>query len=156
MKTFQKLTPHISEVKNIYKEAFDFIFSKAEIKNIAISGTYGAGKSSVFESYMGKFKNQEKIIHISLAHFEQLENLGKCSRLEDEARLEAKIINQLIHQIDPKSIKKTGFNARIKNISWQEGCKLIGILLASIIPFYIIFGKKLETFILKPYSKVYK
>ena len=148
MKMFQKLTPHISEVKNIYKEAFDFIFSKAEIKNIAISGTYGAGKSSVFESYMGKFKNQEKIIHISLAHFEQLENLGKCSRLEDEARLEAKIINQLIHQIDPKSIKKTGFTAQIKNISWQEGCKLIGILLASIIPFYIIFGKKLETFIL--------
>ena len=147
MKMFQKLTPHISEVKNIYKEAFNFIFSNEEIKNIAISGAYGAGKSSVFESYMEKFKNEEKVIHISLAHFEQLENLGKCSRLEDEARLEAKIINQLIHQIDPKLISKTGFTAQIKNISWQEGFKLFGILLASIIPFFIIFGKKLEPFI---------
>lgn len=48
---FQKLTP-INDVElNIYDHALDFIFKNDDVKNIAISGAYSAGKSSVLETY---------------------------------------------------------------------------------------------------------
>ena len=39
---------------NIYDHALDFIFKNDDVKNIAISGAYSAGKSSVLETYKKK------------------------------------------------------------------------------------------------------
>ena len=65
---FQKLTPTNDVNMDIYENAMDYIFKHSDVKNIAISGAYGAGKSSLLESYKKKKKNL-KFIHISLAHF---------------------------------------------------------------------------------------
>ena len=48
---FEKLTPKTDANLEVYKDAFGFVFSNNDIKNIAISGAYGAGKSSILESY---------------------------------------------------------------------------------------------------------
>jgi len=46
---FEALTP-ISDLElGIYQDALDFVFDKDDLKNIAITGAYGAGKSSVLE-----------------------------------------------------------------------------------------------------------
>ena len=66
---FEKLTPNKDIDLNTYEEALDFIFKEDEIKNIAITGSYSAGKSSVIESYKRKNKDK-KFLHISLANFE--------------------------------------------------------------------------------------
>ncbi|NLM67727.1 MAG: hypothetical protein GX180_11245, partial [Enterococcus sp.] len=43
---FSSLTPEVlPENKDIYTDALDFAFSNDDIKNIAITGIYGAGKS---------------------------------------------------------------------------------------------------------------
>ena len=69
---FNKLTP-VSDIGNleIYKRALDFVFQDDEICNVAISGIYGAGKSSILESYKQQTQNKAKYLHISLAYFEQ-------------------------------------------------------------------------------------
>ena len=68
---FQKLTPTIEVDISVYDKAIDYIFENNDITNIALSGPYSAGKSSVLETY--KKKNlDKKFMHISLAHFEQL------------------------------------------------------------------------------------
>ena len=42
---FNSLTPEIlKKNETIYNEALDYAFSNSEIKNIAITGIYGAGK----------------------------------------------------------------------------------------------------------------
>lgn len=56
---FQKLTPVISGNENAYKAAFDFVFRNNDLRNIAVSGPYGAGKSSVFESYTRNYKKMK-------------------------------------------------------------------------------------------------
>nr|WP_228723133.1 hypothetical protein [Limnobaculum xujianqingii] len=54
---FQKLTP-ISDVElGIYEDAIDFVFDNDDLKNIAISGQYSAGKSSLVESYKKIIRN---------------------------------------------------------------------------------------------------
>ena len=62
---FQKLTPTSNVDLNAYEEGFEFIFSNDDIRNIAISGPYSSGKSSLLESYKKKHL-QKTFIHISL------------------------------------------------------------------------------------------
>lgn len=93
---FQKLTPSTDVNMDVYGQALEYAFKNEDIRNIAISGAYGAGKSSMIESYKKAYPGK-KFIHISLAHFTDHEK-----QVDDEKQiiaLEGKIINQLIHQI---------------------------------------------------------
>ncbi|MEI7200088.1 hypothetical protein WCT67_07895, partial [Pectobacterium parvum] len=102
---FQKLTP-ISDVElGIYKNAIDFVFANDDLKNIAISGQYSAGKSSLVSSYKKSHSNI-KFVHISLAHFRTMEKTATNEPGKDinETALEGKILNQLIHQINADDI----------------------------------------------------
>ena len=69
---FQKLTPTQDVDLSGYEEAFHYIFAEDDIRNIAISGAYSSGKSSVVESYKKKHP-EKKFMHLSLAHFQALD-----------------------------------------------------------------------------------
>ncbi|MGN8238095.1 YobI family P-loop NTPase [Enterobacter soli] len=112
---FQKLTP-ISDVElGIYKNAIDFVFANDDLKNVAISGQYSAGKSSLVESYKKSHSNI-KFVHISLAHFRATEEAetNEPGRAMSETALEGKILNQLIHQINADDIPQTHFKVKKK------------------------------------------
>lgn len=54
-----------------YKESLSEAFAQSEMKNIALSGNFGAGKSSILHSFdKHKNKGKEKYLYISLADFE--------------------------------------------------------------------------------------
>lgn len=92
-----------------YKDALDFAMSNEGIRNIALSGAYGSGKSSVISTYE-KQNKKKKFIHISLANFKKDADTPNAKEIVN--LLEGKILNQLLHQIDPKRIKQSQF--RIK------------------------------------------
>lgn len=109
---FQKLTPLDDTDIAIYEEAINFAFTNADIKNVAISGAYGAGKSSVLETYKKKHP-EHSFLHISLAHFQDTENEdGGEGMSVNESVLEGKILNQLIHQIPTSKIPQTNFKVK--------------------------------------------
>ena len=112
---FYDLAPMDNLKLEIYEEAIDFSLENDKIKNIAISGGYGAGKSSLLESYKknSKKNNEKKFLHISLAHFKDFDNKESGEEIQLN-NLEAKILNQLIHQIDPKDIFQTNFKIKRK------------------------------------------
>ncbi|MFC5405722.1 hypothetical protein [Cohnella soli] len=119
---FQKLTPIKNANLNIYEEALDFIFQEEDLKNIALTGPYSAGKSSVIESYISKHPNK-KFINISLAHFEPTEsnsvnadgsNSGSRETPNSESSVEGKILNHLIHQINADRIPQSQFKVKRK------------------------------------------
>lgn len=66
---FEKLAPVDNANIDVYEDAIEFAFENEDIRNIAISGAYGSGKSSLLASYKKKYTDKE-FIHISLAHFE--------------------------------------------------------------------------------------
>ncbi|PXY94354.1 hypothetical protein DKK76_10745 [Frischella perrara] len=139
--TFQKLTPITlsdDEMRG-YNEALDFVFKEDDLLNIAISGPYASGKSSVFKTYEEKRLEKKKLkgIHISLSYFSpnlksKIKNQNPDDELtfNDELMLERKIINQIIHQIEPKQIPSTDFKVKAESKSW------INIFWASIISLF--------------------
>lgn len=110
---FQKLTPIKNAELKIYDDALNFVFANNDIKNVAITGAYSAGKSSLIETYKSSHSDI-RFLHISLAHFESTEQNNNNSTGYSETTLEGKILNQLIHQIDPRKIPQTHFKVKQK------------------------------------------
>lgn len=141
---FQKLTPSDDADLLVYKDAIDYIFDNKDVRNIAISGSYGAGKSSLINSYKNLKDNKIKFLHVSLAHFKESDINDKNKGEITESDLEGKIINQLIHQIPAKNIPQTNFKVKKKfnkfNISYVS--ILVMLFLVSL----------LHIFMFKPWS----
>lgn len=154
---FHKLTP-VSDVElGIYADALDYVFANNDLKNIAISGPYSAGKSSMLESY--KLINPDKkFIHISLTQFETTsdcttrpgsndfikfddKNIDKKDALKFETdvnALEGKIINQLIHQIDTNKIPQTLFKIKQPLAKEHITCTSLIFTLFWVLLFFLI------------------
>lgn len=139
---FNALTPEVlKENKQIYTEALDYAFGNSSIKNIAITGIYGAGKSTVWNTYvhekelsniitvsLGKYKNNIKddddiLKEIPLTNTLNSESDGaknkrsnenqKAEDIGDDNRIERQLINQILSQIESKKIplSKYGFKS---------------------------------------------
>ena len=126
---FEKLTPKSDTDIKVYEQALDFVFENDDVKNVAISGAYGSGKSSMLNSY--KEKNPEhKFMHLSLAHFQTNSEEKKFDA--DEKVLEGKILNQLIHQISANKIPQTNFKVKnkisIARVLWMTAALLFCVL----------------------------
>lgn len=107
---FNSLGPvNLGENEQVYTDALNYAISNDEIKNIAITGTYASGKSSVWET----FKNYKKfdvkdILTVSLGNYENTN--GKINEnsenkvKEIDNRVERQIINQILSQINASDI----------------------------------------------------
>ena len=155
---FEKLTPEDNHDISVYESAIDFAFKEKDIKNVAISGSYGAGKSSLLAAYKAKHKEID-FLHISLAHFQDnsyhLSTEGSSLDTDDmnsddssfkdsssyisESVLEGKILNQLIHQIPAEKIPQTNFKVKKSTSSKLVIIYTIAILLFLIAFFHILF-----------------
>lgn len=93
---FQSLTPtDNAEDIETYSKAMDFALSRKhkDIRNIAVTGQYGSGKSSFLRTY---FRNRKDVLWVSLALF-----LDQADEDEDatefEHKLELSILQQMFH-----------------------------------------------------------
>ncbi len=135
---FQKLTPTDEADISVYEEAIDFALKNNDITNVAISGAYSAGKSSVIESYKKKH-GELNFVHISLAHFRNPDE--EDVNTVRESVLEGKILNQLIHQIPVEKIPQTNF--RVKKETSKKGIILMTAILSLLlgsVTYLLLFG----------------
>ncbi len=161
--SFNSLMPKEDADISNYREALDYIFtSKNVIKNVAILGAYGSGKSSIINTYE-KQHPEHKFIHVSLAHFtNRLEAFGEKPENSKTGNginkvnyddnsisnlLEGKILNQLIHQIKADNIKDTNFNIK-RTLPWyQKLLYSVAILFIILSAFYITLYSKWNAWI---------
>lgn len=158
---FYSLTPEVlDENKKIYTEALDFAFSNNDIKNIAITGIYGAGKSTVWNTYVEKNK-LDNIITVSLGKYEddlfvnhikkdiEVKNLENSDIPENEKqeinkeetdinsnRIERQIINQILSQIKTENIPLSKYKFKENKggfLIWLNVLPIISLLLAILI-----------------------
>lgn len=155
---FVSLSPKNNSEIKIYRDALDYALSQEDICNIALTGPYGSGKSSVIETYkrvkQTEQSDQEKFIHISLTKFSEIGvghtlsiedreslSLVKLNNSDDEFTLkefEAKILNQILHQIEDFRIPQTNF--KIKREIDENSIKLIAFnLVLMVILGWIVF-----------------
>jgi len=89
----------------VYSEALLFATDSAKISNIALTGPYGSGKSSIIQSFLKKYERRH--LHISLAAFvpEAEGDGGKVSRQE----IERSILQQMLYGADADKLPLSRF-----------------------------------------------
>ena len=162
---FERLTP-INDIElKVYEDAINYVFENQDIKNVAISGAYSAGKSSVLESYKKKH-SELKFLHISLAHFQSpdLEEETEYADQKDheekgrvkESVLEGKILNQLIHQIPSDKISQTNFRVKRKIKRSDIAKSTVIILMLVLMILYFVFFKSWGNYVLSLPDNIFK
>ena len=140
--TYQFLTAN-DKAENIaeYTKALNEALEDDKVKNIAISGSYGSGKSSFIKTFE---KNNAKynFLDISLATFNKksIEGIGNNSNL---SLIEKSILEQIFYKVKNKTIPQSRLNKidRLKLIPF----KIISIIIV-VLSYLILFKtKSLET-----------
>lgn len=98
-------------INQVTLDALEFVLKDdSGVENVAITGNYGAGKSSIVESFEKQKKDVKKFIHISLGQYDEtISNEKNGLNNRQINTIEGKIINQLLHQINPNQIRKSIF-----------------------------------------------
>lgn len=142
---FERLTPIDNMDLDVYEDAIDYVFDNSDVKNVAISGAYSAGKSSVLASYEKKHSDKN-FLHISLAHFQSPNEKEEGPEVK-ESVLERKILNQLIHQIPSEKIPQTNFRVKKRIKSTSIIAKTLEIIFLLIAIIYFLFFDSWKSYV---------
>mgnify|MGYP002612598392 FL=1 len=128
-----------------YFKALYWALHNDRIKNIALTGPYGSGKSSIIESYIRQNPGL-KYIRISLATFvEYVENQGADTKIDGKLitftdnKIEEGILKQLFYKVDSKKIPLSRYRKIHRIILNHIFCKLIGFAMCCGILLYIFY-----------------
>ncbi len=111
----KKITPYLNALKDTIEQGNE------DITNIAITGAYGAGKSTVLKTFQDKNKDNE-YLNISLASFTdniESKNDSVDNNLHLERKLELNILQQIFYQVNPNDIPHSRFK-RIINVPFKK------------------------------------
>lgn len=137
------------EIKN-YSDKLEWGINNNEVRNIAITGSYGSGKSSIIKSFIKNKKLEEKSLSISFANFENDDKLIK------KEEIEFNIVNQILYSEKKSKLRNSRFK-RITNKSEKEKILTIAFLLLFIYTVINIFFPSLNNKIsIFPYCEFQK
>lgn len=136
--SYDTLAPKCIDDDNMqeYFRALEFALSKREVRNIAITGNYGAGKSTVVSSFM-KYHCSEKYINVSLAGFDMTEVENTISPTNQEVELS--ILQQILYKENSDKLPDSRID-RILNRGWFHTVKTYLSLLKVALPTAALFG----------------
>lgn len=138
-------TSNASDIEE-YSEALNYCLKNDDILNVAVSGTYGSGKSSFLKTYF--LKNDEyKTITISLGNYEK----GKTKKSKGKENeyyqsIEKSILQQLLYQVDKSEVPLSRFKRIHKYSKFKLFIKSLITFLFLIILLIIIFPKIISNF----------
>ncbi len=114
-----------ADKSGVYSEALEYALGRTKVSNIALTGPYGSGKSSIIQTFLKR--HHRKALHISLAAFlpEAGSQIEKVSRQE----IERSILQQMLYGEDAdklplsrfKRIKSPGLSATFVSIFVTTG-----------------------------------
>lgn len=114
-KSYNVLLPkeELEEEKKIYIELLEKAVKHKKIINIGITGTYGAGKSTVIKSFL-KENSQYNSLSISLLNFLEENQSGEATKKVTREALEKSILEQIFYSIKGEDIPFSKFKRIIK------------------------------------------
>lgn len=143
-----------------YCNALKYAIDNKEIKNIAITGNYGSGKSSVIKTFFNKLENKKyNPIYISLSAFNKedyIDDSNKTSIVDGEVKgiqsrnefyhtLEKSILQQLLYQANEKEVPLSRFKRITKHSKILLNIEVIGVICAISILILILFPQVIDT-----------
>ena len=105
-----------------YLDALIKAVNTKNVNNIAITGSYGSGKSTILKTFQKEYKSSFRFLNVSLASFNKINEESNEDSEKLERLLEISILQQIIYSVNPNKIPDSHFK-RIPNTSY--GSKLI-------------------------------
>lgn len=162
---YKDLTP-ISNAENVeeYLKALKWALEQDKIKNIALAGPYGAGKSSIIDTFLDRYnielKLEKKVLKISMATFieanakiksnnanDNFEKAGSKDSVNtkiaiDSNEVEIGILKQLFYTVDPEKIPQSRYRKLHQREFWKFFSKTIWYFFCILILTFIFFYEK--------------
>jgi len=145
---FSNLAP-VSNGQNqeIYIELLKKGVNDKDVKNIALTGSYGSGKSSILKRFLNELpkKEQKKYLEISLANFDK-----DSKENEKEQSIERSILQQIFYKVSKDKVPYSKLN-RTENKDSKELWSYAFIFFVWIVSFFVYkhrdaIHKTLETY----------
>lgn len=144
MRELKSLRPHHeSEQHDMYVKALNQAVRQCEVTNIALSGSYGVGKSSILQGFRkgpdGKYRDDTIIISLSTLGFSK-PTTSKSPKLSDGSispqtnQIQKEIVKQLLYRKPPNELPASRFK-RIQKPDWKQSLivsALIGFIVTII------------------------
>lgn len=121
-----------ADAAGVYSEALSFATNNAKVRNIALTGPYGSGKSSIVQTFLKTYPRPA--LHISLAAFapDAAGASGTMSRQE----IERSILQQMLYGADANKLPLSRFK-RIQSPGTWSMLRSLFILLGLLSLFYV-------------------
>ncbi|MCD8399463.1 YobI family P-loop NTPase [Tenacibaculum finnmarkense] len=132
-----------------YTQSLNWALSnRNKIKNIAISGSYGSGKSSVIQTFQKRNKNKNvRFLNISLATFKEINTDKPIPENEELLRLiELSILQQFFYHEKDDKIPDSRFKKIKSQSKWFLRFQTISLISFLISFLYLVFPKFLAKF----------
>lgn len=157
--TYVSLAPTKNADKDgTYCNALKYAIDNSNIKNIAITGNYGSGKSSIIQSFFYKLENKKyNPIYVSLAAFNKNDYIEKSrettgdkkvieiqSKNEFYHTLEKSILQQLLYQASEREVPLSRFKRISKHSKLLLNIMTIGMIFAISILVCIIYPEVID------------
>jgi hypothetical protein len=128
-----------ADKSGIYSEAIRFATNNSKVKNIALTGPYGSGKSSIIQSFLISY--QPRALHISLAAFvPEGDGEGKkITRQESNVtrqEIERSILQQMLYGADANRLPLSRFK-RIQSPGALSFFKSLSIMFGMLSLWYV-------------------
>ncbi|PZE68757.1 P-loop NTPase fold protein [Curtobacterium sp. MCBD17_021] len=143
------LTPEFIETEHAqYAKAIADNLQKDDVLNIALSGNYGVGKSSILRRVSDDHKG--RVVELSLSTLSPIEASTLDESIPVQAttptnRIQQEIVKQLLYREEPKSARASRFR-RIERFSWgrEVALALIGGAVISLAFMILGWAGKIE------------
>lgn len=112
-----------------------------EVFNIAITGPYGSGKSTVLKSLKTLYGGNHKFLTISLASLTGNRGGKKKLKPEEQAKVEYSLLQQLIYKEKAETLPNSRFR-RISRKSWRQSVGFALLVVWFIVCWLVVFEPK--------------
>lgn len=137
------LTPEYIEAEHgEYVAAIEAALEDGQIRNVALSGNYGVGKSSILREVARR--NDRRVVELSLSTLAPIE----VSKLDESVpiqattptnRIQQEIVKQLLYRADPSKTPCSRFR-RIERFRWQREIGTATLLGLAIVVTFLLTG----------------
>jgi len=142
-----------AEKVEYYLETFEWALNNTnKIKNVAVAGPYGSGKSSVIQTFQNRHKHNKNyhFLNISLATFKEekkKKNGSNCENKDDLLRLiELSILQQLFYHEKDNKIPDSGFKKIKSHTNKYLWLITIGMIVFAVAFLHLVFPNFLAKF----------
>lgn len=140
------------ETDNEYLDLLDEVLSKHNrLHNVALTGPYGSGKSSIIASYLKRHPNVEKLsLNISLAAFSSKQDPDDVDTSLTEEEIQRGILKQIFYKVKPSEIPLSRYrklhNPSIGKILSVFIVLAISLIISTYVFDYELFSKNVSLF----------